>query len=707
MDFIQSYALSTGLSVSHLGRTAELLAAGNTIPFLARYRKEITGGMDEVQLEQFRDALDQNQKFSLRLDAILKSLTETGQLNPELQRQIAECTDIQQLEDVYLPYKPKRKTRATIARGKGLQPLADIILRQQERKLNEAARRFVNADVKTTDDAIQGAIDILAEMVSEDRRTRELCRDAYRKFGTLQSKVKKSEAAAAANFKDYFDFSQSLQRIPAHRVHAILRGNAEGYLRISLQPDVERMTEKLKRIFIRPQGECKAQMTEAVEDAYKRLLHPSIENEILTEAKQKADEDAVKIFAANLQQLLMAAPIGQKRTLAIDPGFRTGCKVVCLNEEGKLEHNETIYPHQPQNQDKQAMSKLSSLIERYKVEVVAIGNGTAGRETEQLVQRMRLPAGLQVFVVSENGASVYSASPIARKEFPDYDVTVRGAVSIGRRLQDPLSELVKIDPKSVGVGQYQHDVDQKLLSSRLDDVVIRCVNQVGVNLNTASASILKYIAGLGPSLADAIVAYRDENGAFASRSELHSVPRLGQKALEQCAGFLRIVNGSHVLDSTAIHPERYALVGKMAKSLNMNLTELIGNKSAISKIKAADFIDSDTGAATIADILNELEKPASDPRKRTAMVEFDKRVRKLEDLEEGMILPGIVTNITAFGAFVDVGVKQDGLVHISELANRFVKDPMEVVKLHQAVKVRVVSIDAARKRVAFSMKQAE
>ena len=707
MEFIHHYALQNSFSVPALKRTAELLESGNTIPFLARYRKEVTGGMDEVQLESFRDAHDAYRKLSQRLDSILKNLQESGQLNATLEAQLKACSDIQQLEDVYLPYKPKRKTRASMAREKGLQPLADIILRQQEKKLNIAAQRFINKEVTSVEEAIQGAVDIIAEKINEDRNSRELCREAYRKFGILQAKVKKSEAENASNFKDYFDFSQSLIRVPAHRIHAILRGAEEGFLKISLQPDIEKLIGKVEGLHIRPQGECKMEMMAAVEDAYKRLLHPSIENEVLAEAKQKADEEAVKIFAANLQQLLMAAPIGQKRTLAIDPGFRTGCKVVCLNEEGKLEYNENIYPHQPQNQEKQAMSKLSSLIERYKIEVVAIGNGTAGRETEQLVQRMRLPAELRVYVVSENGASVYSASPVARKEFPDYDVTVRGAVSIGRRLQDPLSELVKIDPKSVGVGQYQHDVDQNMLSMRLDDVVIRCVNQVGVNLNTASASVLKYIAGLGPSLADAIVAYRNEKGAFESRSDLNKVPRLGPKAFEQCAGFLRILDGKEVLDSTSIHPERYALVNKMARELGIRVNELIGNKTYIAKIEASRFVDSETGMQTISDILKELEKPAADPRRRTEMVEFDKRVKKLEDLEEGMVLPGIITNITAFGAFVDVGVKQDGLVHISELANRFVKDPMEVVKLHQAVRVKVISVDAERKRVAFSIKQAD
>ena len=707
MEFVTRYAAQNGLSEPALRRTAGLLESGNTIPFLARYRKEVTGGLDEVQLEAFRDALSLNKKFCLRLEAILKNLAESGQLTTALESEFKACSDIQQLEDLYLPYRPKRKTRATLAKEKGLQPLAEIILRQQERNLHNTSRRFMNDQVKSIEEAIQGALDIIAEMVSEDRRSRELCREAYRKFGVLQSKVKKNEAEKASNFKDYFNFSQPLSRVPAHRVHAILRGSDEGFLKLSLQPDIDKLKDKLNRVFIRPQGECREQITDAIEDAYYRLLHPSIENEVLAETKLRADEEAVRIFAANLQQLLMAAPIGQKRTLAIDPGFRTGCKLVCLNEEGKLEHNETIYPHAPHNQDKMAMSKLSSLIERYKIEVVAIGNGTAGRETEQLVQRMRLPGSLKVFVVSENGASVYSASPIARMEFPDYDVTVRGAVSIGRRLQDPLSELVKIDPKSVGVGQYQHDVDQQMLTSRLDDVVVRCVNQVGVNLNTASSQLLRYISGLGPSLAEAIVSYRNENGAFKSRFDLNKVPRLGPKAFEQCAGFLRIIEGDEILDSTAIHPERYNLVGKMAKHLGVTVKDLIGNKQAISQLNILSFSDTETGKETIEYILKELEKPAADPRKRSSIVEFDNRVKKLDDLREGMVLPGIITNITAFGAFVDVGVKQDGLVHISELANRFVKDPMEVVKLHQAVKVKVLMVDFERKRIAFSIRQAE
>lgn len=704
MNFYNEFSRKSGIGIKYLRETKSLLEAGNTIPFLSRYRKEATGGMDEVLLEEFRDSIENENKFNERKEAILKSLKENDFLTPDLQNELDACSTLTELEDVYLPYKPKRKTKATIARDKGLQPLADEIFAQGTLDIFKRAKFFINKDVLSVDEALQGARDIIAERVSEDKNIRELVRATYEKHGVIKSTVKKDKEEEGNKFSDYFNYEQHLFKVPSHRLLAILRGSELGILRISVSPDEEKLLYKIGRLLIKGRGQSSEQVSIAIQDAYKRLLHPSIESETLKIYKAIADEASMKIFASNLQQLLMAAPLGEKRVLAIDPGFRTGCKIVCLDEQGKLLHNETIYPHPPQSQEKQAMAKISSLIEVYKIEAVSIGNGTAGRETEQLIQRMRLPAHLKVFVVSENGASIYSASPIARKEFPEYDVTVRGSVSIGRRLQDPLSELVKIDPKSVGVGQYQHDVDQTLLASRLDDVVVRCVNQVGVNLNTSSASLLQYISGLGNALAEAIVSYRNANGAFRSRAELLKVPRLGNKAFEQCAGFLRIANGNQVLDNSGVHPERYSLVDKMAKSLNCKVEELISNKELVAKLDANQFITENVGLPTISDILSELEKPSKDPRQKSGIVEFDKSVRKMSDLKEGMILPGIVTNITAFGAFVDVGVKQDGLVHISHLANRFVKDPMEIVSLHQEVKVKVLEVDEARKRIAFSMK---
>lgn len=705
MNFYNSFQTKTGIAIKFLEATKGLFDAGNTIPFIARYRKEVTGGMDELLLEEFRDKMLSEKKFLERKEAIRQSLEQLGVLTDLLRAELDSCNTLSELEDIYLPFKPKRKTRASIARDKGLQLFADELYSQVSMDIFKRAKDFLNKEVKTLEDAFQGARDIIAERVSEDKTVREITRLQYKKFAVLTSKVKKGMEEEGNKFRDYFQFEQQLSRIPSHRFLAILRGHDQGYLRISAMPDEDKLLEQLRRLIIRGQGQSSQQVLTALQDAYKRLIHPSIETEILNQAKLDADEAAVKIFASNLQQLLMGAPLGEKRILAIDPGFKSGCKLVCLDEQGKLLHNETIYPHAPQNQDKQAMAKLSSLIEVYKIDAVAIGNGTAGRETEQLFHRMRLPESLKVFVVSENGASVYSASPIARKEFPQYDVTVRGAVSIGRRLQDPLSELVKIDPKSVGVGQYQHDVDQSLLASRLDDVVIRCVNQVGVNLNTSSAPLLQYVAGLGPSIAEAIVEHRNKEGAFISRADLLNVPRLGQKAFEQCAGFLRISGGSEPLDNSAVHPESYSLVEEMAESLGTVTDNLIGNKELLKKIDPKRFIKEKIGLPTINDVLTELEKPSKDPRKEHSVVEFDKTVRSIADLKQGMILPGIVTNVTAFGAFVDVGVKQDGLVHVSEMADRFVKDPMEIVSLHQKVEVRVLEVDEARKRIAFSMKR--
>jgi len=704
MNLIERFHQQTSISKATIQRTLELLDAGNTIPFLARYRKEMTGGMDEVQLEQLRDEADLERKLEDRRVKILESLSELGFLNPELKAQVLACTNLSDLEDVYLPYKPKRKTRASAAKERGLEPLAKEIYAQHSMDVRLRARQFITKDVADIADALQGARDIIAEWISEDKRVRDFLRLQFNRFALLKTKLKKGKEEEGIKFSDYFSFEQQLSRMPSHRLMAVLRAEETGIISISVAPDEEKTMLQLDRLIVRGKGTASDQVIQALSDSYKRLLQPSIESETLKLAKAAADEAAVKIFATNLRQLLMTAPLGDKRILAVDPGFRSGCKLVCLDEQGKLLHNETIYPHAPQGQDKQAMAKLSSLIETYKIDAVAIGNGTAGRETEQLIQRMHLPANLQVFVVSESGASIYSASPIARKEFPQYDVTVRGAVSIGRRLQDPLSELVKIDPKSVGVGQYQHDVDQSLLASRLDTVVVSCVNQVGVDLNVASSPLLQYVAGLGKSLADTIVDYRNEHGAFIERSDLLKVPRLGKKAFEQCAGFLRISNGNNPLDNSGVHPERYSVIEKMARDLKLKSADLVGMKDLKTKLDLSKYVKDDIGLPTLNDILDELEKPLRDPRKKSKIIQFDSSVRKPEDLIVGMVLQGIVTNITAFGAFVDVGVKQDGLVHVSEMADRFIKDPMEIVQLHQAVKVSVKEVDLARKRIAFSMK---
>jgi len=704
MDLVKQLSQRFGIDINYVKRALELLEEGNTIPFLSRYRKELTGGMDEVQLEALRDESKAHKKLIDRRKAMLDQLTESGQFTKELEARLNACLNLQDLEDVYLPFRPKRKTRASVAREKGLEPLAKEIFLQRSNDLSGIARRYINKDVENTEAALQGARDIIAEWISEDESCRKFLRQQFERFGVLTTKLKRGKEEEGAKFSDYFSFEQALSRMPSHRVLAILRGAEQGILGIHVQPDEEKTMHQLERMFIRSKNDSAEHVQLALQDAYKRLLQPAMETDALNLAKEKADEAAVKIFASNLRQLLMAAPLGKKRILAIDPGFRTGCKLVCLDEFGDFLHNETIYPHAPQQQDKQSMAKISSLIEVYKINAIAIGNGTAGRETEQLLGRMRFPEGLQVFVVSENGASIYSASALARKEFPQYDVTVRGAISIGRRLQDPLSELVKIDPQSVGVGQYQHDVDQDLLSSRLDDVVMSCVNQVGVDLNIAGAPLLKYVAGVGPALADAIVEYRRSNGPFKNRMDLLNVPRLGKKSFEQCAGFLRINDGENPLDNSAVHPERYSLVKKMANDLGTEVKELIGTGQLNQKLNLSKYVTNDLGLPTLEDILKELEKPARDPRKLAKVFEFDQRVRKPEDLQVGMILPGIVTNITAFGAFVDVGVKQDGLVHVSEMADKFVKDPMEVVSLHQPVTVKVLEVDLQRKRIAFSMK---
>ena len=687
--------------------TLKLLLDGATIPFISRYRKEATGGMDEVQISEINARYEKLCELAKRKETILSTIGELGKLTPELSKRIADCWEGTELEDIYLPYKPKRKTRAEIARQKGLEPLAVLLLMQRENNLAAKARAFVKGDVKDEEDALKGARDIIAEQVSEDERARNQIRRQFERQGVITAKVVKGKEGdeAAAKYRDYFDFSEPLKRCTSHRLLAIRRGEKEGILKVSITPaDETECGERLERLFVKTNNECAHQVAEAVNDAYKRLLKPSIETEYAAISKEKADDEAIRVFAGNLRQLLLAPPLGQKRVMGIDPGFRTGCKVVCLDAQGALLHNEAIYPHPPKSEYKQAARKLTQLVEQYKIEAIAIGNGTASRETEQFVTSQRYDREIQVFVVSEDGASIYSASKTAREEFPDYDVTVRGAVSIGRRLIDPLAELVKIDPKSIGVGQYQHDVDQSKLKASLDQTVESCVNLVGVNVNTASKHLLTYVSGLGAALAQNIVDYRTENGAFRSRRELLKVPRMGAKAFEQCAGFLRIPGAENPLYNSAVHPESYSVVERMAKDLGCSVTDLIKDKELRSRIKIENYITDSVGLPTLTDIMQELDKPGRDPRRKIEMFEFDKNVRTLDDLQEGMELPGIVTNITNFGCFVDIGIKENGLVHVSQLADRFISDPSTVVSIHQHVRVRVMSIDRERKRIQLTMK---
>lgn len=687
--------------------TLKLLLDGATIPFISRYRKEATGGMDEVQISEINARYEKLCELAKRKETILSTIGELGKLTPELSKRIADCWEGTELEDIYLPYKPKRKTRAEIARQKGLEPLAVLLLMQRENNLAAKARAFVKGDVKDEEDALKGARDIIAEQVNEDERARNQIRRQFERQGVITAKVVKGKEGdeAAAKYRDYFDFSEPLKRCTSHRLLAIRRGEKEGILKVSITPaDETECGERLERLFVKTNNKCAHQVAEAVNDAYKRLLKPSIETEYAAISKEKADDEAIRVFAGNLRQLLLAPPLGQKRVMGIDPGFRTGCKVVCLDAQGALLHNEAIYPHPPKSEYKQAARKLTQLVEQYKIEAIAIGNGTASRETEQFVTSQRYDREIQVFVVSEDGASIYSASKTAREEFPDYDVTVRGAVSIGRRLIDPLAELVKIDPKSIGVGQYQHDVDQSKLKASLDQTVESCVNLVGVNVNTASKHLLTYVSGLGAALAQNIVDYRTENGAFRSRRELLKVPRMGAKAFEQCAGFLRIPGAENPLDNSAVHPESYSVVERMAKDLGCSVTDLIKDKELRSRIKIENYITDSVGLPTLTDIMQELDKPGRDPRRKIEMFEFDKNVRTLDDLQEGMELPGIVTNITNFGCFVDIGIKENGLVHVSQLADRFISDPSTVVSIHQHVRVRVMSIDRERKRIQLTMK---
>jgi protein Tex len=698
-------ARQTGISERQVRNTITLFDEGATLPFIARYRKEATGGLDEVEIGAIKDAYQKQQEVEKRRAAILKSIEEQGKLTPELQKSIEGVFSLTELEDLYLPYKQKRKTRASMAIEKGLEPLASIIFKGQEMAPERKAAAFLNKDVPDVEAALQGARDIIAEWVSENLDARTKVRSLFERGAVITSKVKKKKEEEGAKYRDYFDFSEALSRIPSHRLLAIRRGEEEGILSVTISPDEEQAIQTLNRQFVRGMPGSKEQLELAVKDSYKRLLKPSIETEFAQLSKEKADTDAIRIFAENLRQLLLAAPLGQKRVLAIDPGYRTGCKVVVLDEHGSLKEDTVIYPF---DRPADAQAKIQSLIEKGKIEAIAIGNGTAGRETEDFVKKLLSSLGIdkqvQLYLVSEQGASIYSASDVAREEFPQQDVTVRGSVSIGRRLMDPLAELVKIDPKSIGVGQYQHDVDQGALKNTLDSVVESCVNAVGVNLNTASKHLLRYVSGLGPALAQNIVEYRSSIGGFTSRSQLLKVPRLGAKAFEQAAGFLRIDQAKNPLDNSAVHPERYELVARMARDVQATVPELMQRPDLRKQIDPARYVSNDIGLPTLQDILKELEKPSRDPREQREAFAFDSQVRTVEDLREGMILPGIVTNITAFGAFVDIGVKQDGLVHVSQMANRFVKDPNEVVKLQQTVRVKVTEVDLARKRIALSMK---
>lgn len=706
-QFSQMIATALKLPVHRVENTLKLLQGGATIPFISRYRKEATGGLDEVQIGDIHTRYEKLCELAKRKETVLSTIEEQGKLTDTLRERISNCWDATELEDIYLPFKPKRKTRAEAARQKGLEPLAMLLLMQRENNLSARVGQFVKGDVKDEEDALKGARDIIAEQVNEDERARNLIRNQFNRQAMITSKVVKGKEKeeAALKYRDYFDFSEPLKKCTSHRLLAIRRGEAEGILKVSITPDDESAcTERLERQYVHGNGECSAQVAEAVNDAYKRLLKPAIETEFSALSKEKADEEAIRVFAENLRQLLLAPPLGQKRTMGIDPGYRTGCKVVCLDAQGTLLHNEAIYPHPPKSETALAGRKLVKLVEQYKIEAIAIGNGTASRETERFVTSQRYDREVQVFVVSEDGASIYSASKIARDEFPEYDVTVRGAVSIGRRLMDPLAELVKIDAKSIGVGQYQHDVDQSKLKASLDQTVESCVNLVGVNVNTASKHLLTYVSGLGPTLAQNIVDYRTENGAFHSRKELLKVPRMGAKAFEQCAGFLRIPQADNPLDNSAVHPESYAIVEKIAKDLKCSVADLIKNKELRSQIDIKNYVTDTVGLPTLTDILQELDKPGRDPRQKIQVFEFDKNVQTIDDLREGMELPGIINNITNFGCFVDIGIKENGLVHISQLADKFVSDPTTVVSMHQHVRVRVLSIDHERKRIQLTMK---
>jgi uncharacterized protein len=684
--------------------TLELLEEGATLPFVSRYRKETTGGLDELQIAAVRDLYQKFRELDKRRETILRTVEEQGKLTPELKKSLDKASSLTELEDLYLPYRPKKKTRATLARDKGLEPLAQILMKQQEKAIRRKAEEFLTESVENVEEALQGARNIIAEWINENQEARNILRRHFSAGAILSSGVIRGKEQEGIKYRDYFEYSEPLKRCPSHRLLAVFRGEEEGFLRINIRPEEEKVIAALFAVFIKDSGEASEQVEMAVRDSYGRLLLPSIENEFRTLSKEKADDEAIRVFADNLKQLLLAPPLGQQRVLAIDPGYRTGCKVICLDNQGSLLHNETIYPHPPQSETGAAIRKINSLVNTYKIDAIAIGNGTAGRETEHLIKKIHFERDLKVFVVSEAGASVYSASKTARDEFPQYDVTVRGAVSIGRRLMDPLAELVKIDPQAIGVGQYQHDVDPVKLKNSLDQVVESCVNRVGVEVNTASRHLLMYVSGLGPRLAGNIVDYRTDHGPFRSREELKKVTRMGSKAFEQAAGFLRVRNGSHPLDDSAVHPETYPVVEKMAADLGTTVDQLLKDEKLRQKIDLQKYISDAIGLLTLKDIMDELDKPGRDPRTTIKVFEFAPDLYKIEDVKPGMILPGIVTNITNFGVFVDIGVKQDGLVHISQMADRFVRNPSEIVNLHQHVKVKVLEVDIERKRIQLTLK---
>ncbi|OFY83553.1 MAG: RNA-binding transcriptional accessory protein [Bacteroidetes bacterium RIFCSPLOWO2_12_FULL_35_15] len=706
-NFESIIASSLSIDKKQVSATLELLKAGGTVPFIARYRKEATAGLDEVQIINIKSLQAELEEIESRRTFILKSIEEQGKLTSELKQKIENVLDINRLEDIYLPYKPKRKTRAVAAKEKGLEPLALLIFKQESNSIENETRSYVNCElgVNTNEEAIAGALDIIAEIISEDEKARTTLRNLFKNSATITSKVRSSKKAEGEKYKDYFDWSESLMKCPSHRLLAMRRGENEGFLSIDISPEIEESLNNLELLFLKNKNQCTALVKQAIEDSYKRLLKPSMETEYRVLTKKIADEAAINVFADNIRELLLAAPLGQKRMMAIDPGFRTGCKVVVLDEQGKLLEDSVIYPHTGQSGSIGAEQEVLRLATTYSIEAIAIGNGTAGRETETFIRSIKkLPETILIIMVNESGASIYSASDVAREEFPDKDITVRGAVSIGRRLADPLAELVKIDPKSIGVGQYQHDVDQQLLKKKLDEVVESSVNKVGVELNTASKELLTYVAGLGPTLANNIVKYRNEHGAFKTRKQLLKVPRMGEKAFEQCAGFLRIRNAKNPLDASAVHPESYTVVEAMAKDANCKLEDLINEKTIREKIDIKKYITEKIGEFTLKDILKELEKPGRDPRKEFEIFEFDNTVNTIKDLIVGMLLPGIVTNVTKFGAFVDIGVHQDGLVHISQLSDRFITDPSSIIKVGQTVMVRVTEIDIDRKRIALSRK---
>ncbi len=706
MDKIQFIQQNITIQEKQINAVLQLLSEDCTIPFIARYRKDKTGNLGEVEIEQIQKLSKNFDEIQKRKESVLKSIEEQEKLTPELRAKIEQSFDLQEIEDLYLPFKKRRKTKADAAKEKGLEPLAKIIIAQKNGDIEQTAQNYLNKEVSSVEEALQGARDIIAEWINENIFIRKNLRRIFQRKAVISSKVVKTkkEEEEAQKYAQYFDWSEPLNKIPSHRLLAMLRAEKEGFIKVNIDIDKDEILTFMEGSLVKTASpSCAEQITLAAQDAYKRLLEPSISNEILQEAKIKADEKAISVFSENLTQLLLAPPLGEKRILAIDPGYRTGCKVVCLDEKGDLLHNETIYPHAPQKETATAMKKIRSMVEAYHIEAISIGNGTASRETEFFIKKIAFDRPLQVFVVSEAGASVYSASKIARDEFPDYDITVRGAVSIGRRLSDPLAELVKIDPKSIGVGQYQHDVDQTLLKEELDGTVVKCVNSVGININTASKSLLSYVSGIGEKLAENIVAYRTENGAFVDRNQIKKVPRLGEKAFQQAAAFIRIKDGKNPLDNSSVHPEAYKIVEKMAKDLGIKTIDLIANEEKIKQISPEKYTTEDIGILGIKDILKELLKPGLDPRKVSKVFEFDPNIKTFEDLKTGMILPGIVSNITAFGCFVDIGIKENGLVHISQLKDGFVSDPSEVVKLHQQVKVKIIEIDAERKRIALSM----